>query len=51
MSSDFVHCTAEHPPLGGIMEVRRIDGASAKVRRTLNHRPQTEPISAAEVLA
>jgi hypothetical protein len=30
--------------------VRRIYSASAKVRRTLNHQPQTEPGSADEVL-
>jgi hypothetical protein len=42
--------TAEHRPLGEIMNVRRIYSASAKVRRTLNHQPQTEPTSAYEVL-
>jgi hypothetical protein len=42
--------TAEHSPLGEIMQVRRIYSASAKVRRTLNDQPQTEPTSAAEVL-
>ena len=42
--------TAEHRPLGEIMNVRRIYSASAKVRRTLNHQPQTEPTSADEVL-
>jgi hypothetical protein len=42
--------TAEHRPLGEIMDVRRIYTASAKVRRTLNHQPQTEPTSADEVL-
>jgi hypothetical protein len=42
--------TAEHRPLGEIMQVRRIYTASAKVRRTLNHQPQTEPASADEVL-
>jgi len=42
--------TAEHRPLGEIMQVRRIYGASARVRRTLNHQPQTEPTSADEVL-
>ena len=42
--------TADHRPLGEIMEVRRIYTASAKVRRTLNHQPQTEPTSADEVL-
>jgi hypothetical protein len=42
--------TAEHRPLGEIMQVRRIYTASAKVRRTLNHQPQTEPTSADEVL-
>ena len=42
--------TADHRPLGEIMEVRRIYSASAKIRRTLNHQPQTEPSSADEVL-
>ena len=42
--------TADHRPLGEIMDVRRIYSASAKVRRTLNHQPQTEPASADEVL-
>jgi hypothetical protein len=42
--------TAEHRPLGEIMQVRRIYSASAKVRRTLNHQPQTEPGSADQVL-
>jgi hypothetical protein len=42
--------TAEHRPLGEIMQVRRIYSASAKVRRTLNHQPQTEPASANSVL-
>jgi hypothetical protein len=43
--------TEEHRPLGEIMAVRRIYSASARVRRTLNHQPQTEPKSADEVLA
>ena len=42
--------TEEHRPIGEIMQVRRIYTASAKVRRTLNHQPQTEPASADEVL-
>jgi hypothetical protein len=42
--------TADHRPLGEIMDVRRIYTASAKVRRTLNHQPQTEPTSPDEVL-
>jgi hypothetical protein len=42
--------TGDHRPLGEIMDVRRIYSASAKVRRTLNHQPQTEPTSADEVL-
>ena len=42
--------TEEHRPLGEIMQVRRIYSASAKVRRTLNHQPHTEPVSADEVL-
>ena len=43
--------TAEHRPLGEIMDVRRIYTASANVRRTLNHQPQREPTSADEVLS
>jgi hypothetical protein len=42
--------TSDHRPLGEIMDVRRIYSASAKVRRTLNHQPQTEPTSTEEVL-
>ena len=42
--------TAEHRPLGEIMQVRQIYSASAKVRRTLNNQPQTEPVSADSVL-
>ena len=42
--------TAEHRPLGEIMNVRRIYSAAAKVRRTLNHQPQTEPASIDDVL-
>jgi hypothetical protein len=42
--------TEQHRPLGEIMRVRRIYSASAKVRRTLNHQPHTEPASADEVL-
>jgi hypothetical protein len=42
--------TAEHRPLGEIMQVRQIYSASAKVRRTLNHQAQTEPTSADDVL-
>ncbi|MFC5949012.1 catalase family protein [Pseudonocardia lutea] len=42
--------TADHRPLGEIMNVRRIYSASAKVRRTLNHQSQTEPVSAESVL-
>ena len=42
--------TEEHRPLGEIMQVRRIYSASARVRRTINHQPQTEPASADEVL-
>ena len=42
--------TEEHRPLGEIMQVRRIYSASVKLRRTLNHQPQTEPASADEVL-
>src|SRR4029450_491542 len=40
--------TEEHRPLGEIMHVRRIYSASAKMRRTLHHQPQTEPASAKE---
>jgi hypothetical protein len=42
--------TAEHRPLGEIMDVRRIYTASAKVRREINHQSQREPLSADEVL-
>jgi hypothetical protein len=42
--------TEEHRPLGEIMHVRRIYSASAKLRRTINQQPQTEPASADEVL-
>ena len=42
--------TEEHRPLGEIMQVRRIYSASAKMRRTINHQPHTEPASADEVL-
>ena len=42
--------TADHRPMGEIMDVRRIYTASAKVRRTLNNQPQREPTSADEVL-
>jgi hypothetical protein len=42
--------TSDHRPLGEIMNVRRIYSASAKVRRTLNHQPQTEPTSVDSVL-
>ncbi len=42
--------TAEHRPLGEIMQVRQIYTASAKVRRTYNNQPQVEPQSADEVL-
>jgi hypothetical protein len=42
--------TAEHRPLGEIMDVRRVYSTSAKVRRTLNHQPLTEPTSADAVL-
>jgi len=43
--------TEEHRPLGEIMQVRRIYTASAKLRRAINHQPQREPRSAAEVLS
>lgn len=42
--------TEEHRPLGEIMNVRRIYSSSAKIRRMMNHQPQTEPSSADEVL-
>jgi hypothetical protein len=42
--------TAEHRPLGEIMDVRRVYTASARIRRALNHQPQREPASADEVL-
>jgi hypothetical protein len=41
--------TDEHRPLGEIMQVRRIYSASARVRRELNHQPQSEPSRADEV--
>jgi hypothetical protein len=41
--------TADHRPLGEIMQVRRIYTTSAKVRRTINHQPLTEPTSVDEV--
>jgi hypothetical protein len=44
--SFFIANAAKH-----FEEVRRIYAASAKVRRTLKHQPQTEPNSADEVLA
>jgi len=43
--------TADHRPMGEIMDVRRVYTTSAKVRRALNHQPQREPASADEVLA
>jgi hypothetical protein len=43
--------TAEHRPMGEIMDVRRVYTASAKIRRALNNQPQREPASADEVLA
>ena len=42
--------TAEHRPLGEIMQVRKVYSASAKVRRALNNQPQNEPASADEIL-
>jgi hypothetical protein len=42
--------TEAHRPLGEIMNVRRIYAASAKVRRTINGQPQTEPTSVEAVL-
>jgi catalase len=42
--------TAEHAPLGEIMQVRKIYTTSARVRRVLNHQPQTEPASPEAVL-
>ena len=42
--------TEEHRPLGEIMQVRRIYSASARVRRTLNHQPHSEPVRVSEVL-
>jgi hypothetical protein len=42
--------TADHRPLGEIMDVRRIYTASARVRRMLNRQPLTEPSSADAVL-
>jgi hypothetical protein len=42
--------TAQHAPLGEIMQVRKIYATSAKVRRVLNHQPQAEPTSPAAAL-
>jgi hypothetical protein len=42
--------TADHRPLGEIMDVRRVYTASAKARRTLNHQPQREPTNADEII-
>jgi hypothetical protein len=42
--------TAEHRPLGEIMQVRKIYSTSARVRRVLNHQPESEPTSPCEVL-
>jgi hypothetical protein len=42
--------TADHRPMGEIMDVRRVYTTSAWVRRTLNNQPQREPTSADEVL-
>jgi hypothetical protein len=42
--------TAEHAPLGEIMQVRKIYTTSARVRRALNHQPQAEPTSPAAAL-
>jgi hypothetical protein len=42
--------TADHRPMGEIMDVRRVYTASAKIRRALNNQPQREPTSADEVL-
>jgi hypothetical protein len=42
--------TSDHRPLGEIMDVRHVYTASAKIRRTLNHQPLREPVSADEVL-
>ena len=51
LAFDQWRVTADHRPLGEIMNVRRIYSASAKVRRTLNHQPQSEPESADSVLS
>jgi hypothetical protein len=50
LASNRWRVTAEHRPLGEIMQVRQIYSASARVRRMLNHQPQTEPKNAEEVL-
>jgi hypothetical protein len=42
--------TEAHRPLGEIMQVRQIYSASARVRRTLNHQPLTEPTSVESVV-
>jgi len=43
--------TKEHRPLGEIMNVRRIYTASSKLRRAMNHQPQSEPASVAAVMS
>jgi hypothetical protein len=42
--------TAEHRPLGEIMQVRKIYSTSARVRRQINHQSETEPLNPDEVL-
>ena len=42
--------TAEHRPLGEIMQVRKIYSTSARVRRQINHQSETEPLSPDDVL-
>jgi hypothetical protein len=42
--------TADHRPLGEIMQVRRIYSTSAWIRRSLNDQVQVEPASADAVV-
>jgi hypothetical protein len=52
MSSEFVRYSPEIETIDPQIDelVPQIYSASAKVRRTLNHQPETEPTSAAAVL-
>ena len=43
--------TEAHRPLGEVMNVGRVYTASSKLRRTINHQPQSEPTAAAAVMS